>query len=69
MQDESNEPKGPVERQVRRHPKCLGYTVQTLDGPDSDCGYGTTISCDECRYCAGNKGRGKDPAAKCNRAE
>ena len=49
-----------------RHPKCKGYSVSTDWGPEYDCGHGTTITCDECRYCEGNRGRGKDPAAKCN---
>jgi hypothetical protein len=41
-----------------RHPKCLG------DGFD-DCGYYTTISCEECKYNNAPYGR-KDPEAKCN---
>lgn len=51
---------------MAKHPKCEGYKVETLDGIDYDCGYGTTITCEECRYCDGNNGHGKDPAAKCN---
>ena len=49
-----------------KHPKCMGYKIESPDGTDYDCGYGTTITCEECRYCDGNNGRGKDPAAKCN---
>jgi len=49
-----------------KHSKCKGYMTDGPDGIDGGCNYETTITCDECRYCEGNKGRGKDPAAKCN---
>ena len=51
---------------MTKHPKCEGYRVETPNGTEYDCGYDTTITCEECRYCAMNNGRGKDPAAKCN---
>jgi hypothetical protein len=41
-----------------RHPKCLGDGIE-------DCGYNSTISCDECKY-NGLPFGGKDPNAKCN---
>lgn len=45
---------------VRKHPKCKGR----YDPFDiySDCGYNTTLTCDECKYGFGKK----DPEAKCN---
>ena len=55
-----------VSMTMPQHPKCKGYKIETLDGTEYDCGYETTITCEECRYCDGNNGRGKDPAAKCN---
>jgi len=46
-----------------RHPKCMGYmTRDTGDGSEFECGYGTTITCEHCRYGGGRK----DPEAKCN---
>ena len=41
-----------------RHHKCLG------DGVD-DCGYNTTIDCEDCKFNNAFYGK-KDPAAKCN---
>ena len=41
-----------------RHPKCLG------DGVD-DCGYNTTIDCEDCKFNNAPYGK-KDPTAKCN---
>jgi hypothetical protein len=41
-----------------KHPKCLG------DGID-DCGYNTTIECEDCKFNGQATGR-KNPAAKCN---
>lgn len=43
-----------------KHPKCLG-TYDEYTG-DYDCGYYTTLTCEECKYGVGRK----DPAAKCN---
>ena len=42
-----------------KHPSCRGS--------GEDCGYETTISCDDCKYggCRGLRS-GKDPEAKCN---
>ena len=49
-----------------RHPKCKGFTIPDIgNGADYDCGYNTTITCDECKYCLGGYGR-KDPEAKRN---
>lgn len=42
----------------QKHPKCLG------DGID-DCGYYTTIDCDDCKYNNTPYGK-KNPEAKCN---
>ena len=50
---------------TKRHPKCKGYATSGLDYEDFDCGYDTTIMCEDCKYCAGGMGR-KDPEAKCN---
>jgi hypothetical protein len=53
-----------------RHPKCKGEGYTDHDGnTEYDCGYNTTIECDECKYCLHDDGRPvgrKDPAAKCN---
>jgi hypothetical protein len=43
-----------------KHPMCKG-TYDEMNG-DYDCGYVTTITCDECKYCVGRK----NPEAKCN---
>ena len=49
-----------------RHPKCAGKQCNhPLDPPEFECGYNTTIECEECKYCIGAMGR-KDPEAKCN---
>jgi hypothetical protein len=47
----------------KRHAKCKGYFDYW---GESDCGYYTTINCDECRYLLANKGVGKNPEAICN---
>lgn len=48
---------------AERHPKCAGVKIDRgPDGYDYDCEYNTTITCDECKYCAGRK----DPEAKVN---
>ena len=49
----------------RRHPKCEGYVTDTPDGRDYDCGYQTTITCDDCKHNNQPFGR-KDPEAACN---
>ena len=41
---------------------CAGYQTWTDYGYEYDCGYGTTIDCDQCKYGGGKK----DPQAKCN---
>ena len=46
----------------RKHPKCKG-SYDAYSG-DFDCGYHTTIDCEQCKYC--HLGGRKDPAAKCN---
>jgi hypothetical protein len=49
-----------------KHPKCKGVIIPDIgNGVEYDCEYGTTITCDECKYCAAGFGR-KDPKAKCN---
>lgn len=48
--------------QTTKHHKCLG-TYNEWQG-DWDCGYQTTISCDDCKY--SNGGGRKDPEARCN---
>ncbi|WP_109150671.1 hypothetical protein [Azospirillum sp. TSO5] len=45
-----------------RHPKCRGYMIDTPNGRDYDCEYGSELTCDECKYGLGRK----DPEAKCN---
>ena len=45
-----------------KHPKCKGYKYWTAWGYEFDCGYETTIDCDQCKYGGGTK----DPEAKCN---
>lgn len=49
--------------EITKHPQCR-ITENTHTG-DHDCGYNTTLTCDECKY-----GRGrKNPEAKCNQAQ
>lgn len=48
--------------QITKHNKCLGRYDEWQG--DWDCGYQTTISCDDCKY--SNSGGRKDPEAKCN---
>lgn len=46
-----------------RHPKCRGYRTQDVGwGSEYECGYETTIDCEQCKYGGGRK----DPEAKCN---
>lgn len=46
-----------------RHAKCLGFETEDIGwGVDHDCGYKTTIDCDECKYGGGRK----NPEAKVN---
>jgi len=50
----------------KRHPKCKGWYKNDwgmINGPDWGCDYNTTIDCDECKYCGGEK----DPNAKINK--
>ena len=47
----------------KKHPNCKGSYHPYDDF--SDCGYNTTLTCDECKY-SGLGGR-KDPKAKCNK--
>ena len=54
--------KGGEDRRGKKHPKCQGEKDYW---GEFDCGYGTTLLCEDCRYCVGAKGR-KDPEAKCN---
>jgi hypothetical protein len=47
---------------------CKGnYDYYIGFGWDFECGYSTTIECEECKY-SGHGGR-KDPEAKCNQLE
>ena len=46
---------------AKRKDGCKGY--QHYEG-DFDCGYNTTLACDDCKY--GAAGGRKDPQAKCN---
>lgn len=52
------------------HPLCRGTHKDTLEGIVFECGYHTTIQCDECRYRSDKPQtyltRGKNPAAKVN---
>lgn len=46
-----------------RRPKCKGFKTPDYGwGSDYDCGYETTIDCDECKYGGGRK----NPEAKCH---
>lgn len=45
---------------TKRHPKCRGW-YDEFSG-DYDCDYYSVLSCDDCKYGAGEK----DPEAKCN---
>jgi hypothetical protein len=45
-----------------KHPKCKGFKYWTDCGYEFDCGYDSTVDCDECKYGGGRK----DPEAKCN---
>lgn len=38
-----------------KHPKCKGYDVWSSHGYGHGCGYETTLTCDDCKYCAGRK--------------
>ena len=53
-----------VMRVKQRSSKCAGVRTNNANGEDFDCGYGTTITCDDCKYSAA--GGRKDPQAKCN---
>jgi hypothetical protein len=46
---------------AKKHPKCKGHYDHFSE--EFDCGYDTTLTCDECKYGVGRK----DPEAKCNR--
>lgn len=51
---------------IIKHPLCKGRVYHTLDGTEYDCDYGSEVTCDQCRFLAHNRGRGKDPRAKIN---
>lgn len=58
--DTRTEPALPIQFTVSssRHPKCKGwkkYDWGMMDGPEYGCGYNTTIECNECMYCVGEK--------------
>jgi hypothetical protein len=50
----------------KKHPLCKGRVSHGPDGTDYDCGYGSEVTCDDCRFLFMNRGRGKDPRAKVN---
>lgn len=50
---------------IKPNGRCKGYWTDTPDGRDFDCEYGTTLSCDECKYGHGRR----DPEAKRNQWE
>ena len=47
----------------KSHPKCLGFTTNTIDGYKYDCGYNTSLICEDCKYGMGRK----DPEVKSNK--
>jgi hypothetical protein len=53
-----NEPE-PEPKKWAKHPKCLGEKDYW---GEFDCGYQTTLMCEDCKYGLGRK----DPEAKCN---
>ena len=54
----------PIQPASKVKPGCKGY--RTYEG-DYECGYRTTLACDECKYSA--SGGRKDPAAKRNQPQ
>ena len=49
-----------------KHPKCAGFFFDNPGEPrEYDCGYDTSLICDDCKYNNQPYGR-KDPEAKCN---
>lgn len=54
-----------LEQLTIKRSKCKGFKCNhPLDPVEWDCGYNTSIGCDECKY-SGFGGR-KNPEAKCN---
>ena len=52
-------------KQKSKHPNCKGYEYWTDFGYEYDCGYGSDLTCEDCKY-----GLGKcDPEAKCNQSK
>ena len=48
-----------------KHHLCKSVKINAYDEPDEwDCGYNTTIDCEDCRY--GGRGGRKNPEARCN---
>jgi hypothetical protein len=53
----------PTGKKADKSSGCAGFKSYGPDFTwDYDCGYNTTIDCDECKYAGGRK----DPEAKCN---
>lgn len=53
----------------KKHPLCQGIEIPIQGGQggtDYGCNYGSDVTCDNCRFLAGNRGRGKDPRAIIN---
>jgi hypothetical protein len=49
-------------RQEKKRAKCKGYAVDNMDGTEYECGYNTTLDCDQCKYGGGSL----NPEAKRN---
>jgi hypothetical protein len=56
---DSNDGLADIMGKPTQHPKCKGTTDYW---GESDCGYKTALTCDECKYGSGRK----NPEAKCN---
>ena len=55
-------------REAKRAARCKGRVSYGPDGEEFECGYLTSLSCEECKYCPKGSGR-KDPEAKCNQLD
>lgn len=50
-------------KETERHPLCKAQTCNNFYDPiEYECGYFTTLDCDDCKYGGGKK----NPEAKCN---
>ena len=53
----------------KRHPMCAGLVIEYQGGQggtEYDCAYHSKVECEQCRFFAPNRGRGKNPLAKIN---